>query len=183
MANIVIVTGSPTPSSRTLGIATHLKESLIGQGHQVDEIDVRELPPADLVFASFDSPAIKQTHKLVDAADAVIVITPVYKAAYTGLLKIFLDLMPQNALEGKVVWPLAIGGTLTHLLMIDYALKPVLSTLGAEHIIKGVYILDTQVKWHEQGKVYLAEEVEKRIEKSLNDFSQAIASHRQVVYK
>ena len=32
-------------------------------------------------------------------ADLVIVATPIYKAAYSGLLKAFLDLLPQDRIE------------------------------------------------------------------------------------
>jgi NAD(P)H-dependent FMN reductase len=34
----------------------------------------------------------------------------VYKAAYSGLLKTLLDLLPQCALAGKVVLPVVTGG-------------------------------------------------------------------------
>lgn len=40
----------------------------------------------------------------------VILATPVYKAAYSGLLKTFLDLLPQGGLRDKVVLPIARNG-------------------------------------------------------------------------
>ena len=61
----------------------------------------------------------------------MVVSTPVYKAAYSGVLKVFLDLLPQFGLAGKVVLPLVTGGTASHVLAIDYALRPVLLALGA----------------------------------------------------
>lgn len=82
-------------------------------------IALRDLPPASLLQAQTDG--IAQA-----AADVVIVATPIYKAAYSGLLKVFLDLLPPDALRGKTVLPLAMGGSLAHLLALDYALKPVL---------------------------------------------------------
>jgi FMN reductase len=63
----------------------------------------------------------------------VVVATPVYKAAYSGLLKVFLDVLPQTALKGKLVLPLATGGSPHHMLALDYALRPVLQSLGAPH--------------------------------------------------
>ncbi len=65
---------------------------------------------------------------------AVVVATPIYKAAYTGGLKALFDILPQSALRGKTVLPLATGGSPAHLLAIDYALKPVLSALGASDL-------------------------------------------------
>ena len=70
--------------------------------------------------------------------------TPIYKAAYSGLLKSFLDLLPQDGLRGKVVLPLATGGSSAHLLALDYALKPVLGALGARHILDAVFATDDQ---------------------------------------
>jgi FMN reductase len=65
----------------------------------------------------------------------------VYKAAYTGLLKSFLDLLPQYALAGKTVLPLVTGGTPAHVLTVDYALRPVLASMGA-HVGQGYFLLD-----------------------------------------
>lgn len=85
----------------------------------------------DLLYARFDSPALNTFTEQLQQADGLIVATPVYKAAYSGALKTLLDLLPERALQGKVVLPLATGGTVAHLLAVDYALKPVLSALKA----------------------------------------------------
>jgi len=53
----------------------------------------------------------------VAAADVVVVAVPVYKAAYSGLRKVFLDLLPQTALKGKTVLPLGTGGSPHHMLV------------------------------------------------------------------
>ena len=87
--------------------------------------------------ARFDSSFIRDALAVVEAADAVIVATPVYKASYSGVLKLFLDLIPQEGLRGKLTLPLVIGGSIAHLLAIDYALKPVLAALGGRHILGG----------------------------------------------
>jgi len=73
-----------------------------------------------------------------------VVATPIYKAAYSGLLKIFLDVLPQFGLREKVVFPLATGGTVAHVLALDYALRPVLSSLDPVHVVSGLFILDKQ---------------------------------------
>jgi FMN reductase len=79
-----------------------------------------------------------------------VVATPVYKASFSGLLKTLLDLLPQRALAGKVVFPLATGGTLAHVLVLDYALRPVLTALGSPVIVQGHFLLDhtiTHPRW------------------------------------
>lgn len=50
----------------------------------------------------------------------MIIATPIYKAAYTGVLKVFLDLLPTNALAGKIILPIGTGATPAHLLALDY---------------------------------------------------------------
>ena len=85
------------------------------------------------------------------AALAVVIITPIYKAAYSGLLKTFLDARPPSALRGKVVLPIAVGGSAAHVLAIDYAFRPVLNSLDSLHVVEGLFLLDKQVTVLESG--------------------------------
>ena len=105
--------------------------------------------------ADADDPGIRTAIDILAAADAVVVTTPVYKAAYSGLLKVFLDLLPQYALRGKTVLPLATGGTPAHVLVIDYALRPVLTSLGAGAIGQGWFVLSSHVRLYDGGGLLL----------------------------
>ncbi len=60
-----------------------------------------------------------------------MVATPVYKAAYTGLLKSFLDLYGNDGLAGVVAVPLVVSGNPGHALAGEVHLRPVLVELGA----------------------------------------------------
>src|SRR5690606_24241729 len=71
--------------------------------------------------------------------------SPVYKASYTGLLKLFLDVLPQHVLNDKWVAPVFIGGTIAHLLSVEFAFKPVAAALGARRFAPAVYAVDLQV--------------------------------------
>ncbi|MCD1260943.1 NADPH-dependent FMN reductase [Paenibacillus athensensis] len=177
MAKVVILSGSPTPTSRIHGVIDIARAQLEQAGIQTDWIKVRDIPAEDLLYAKFDSEAIVSANALVAGADAVLVATPIYKAAYTGVLKAFLDLLPQKGLDGKIVFPLAVGGTISHLLAIDYALKPVLSALGAQNILQGVYVLDKQVTWIAEGQAALDEEVAVRLEEATAAFIREIGWH------
>jgi FMN reductase len=176
MANIVIITGSPSKSSRLNGVINHVSEQLINGGFIVKQIDVCDLPAEDLLHANFNSVAIKGANKLIEKADGIIIATPVYKASYTGILKAFLDIIPEKGLVNKVMLPIAMGGTTAHLLMLEYALKPVLSVLGANHIEAGVFVHDRLVKWNEQGKVDIEEEVNTRLLASIREFCSAFSN-------
>ncbi|WP_195574160.1 NADPH-dependent FMN reductase [Paenibacillus sp. 1001270B_150601_E10] len=159
MSNIVIISGSSYSGSRLYGLIEAIQNQLKELGHQVSLIEVAELPAEDLIRANWNSIAVKDALHVVEDAEAVVIASPVYKASYSGVLKTFLDLIPQKGLERKVLLPLFIGGSLAHLLTIDYALKPVLSSLGATHILQGVYAVDQWVEKREDGGFTLSEDL------------------------
>ncbi|MFM1654858.1 NADPH-dependent FMN reductase [Brevibacillus sp. B_LB10_24] len=178
MPRIVILSGSISASSRINGVLDYAGKVLSEAGLQVDFVNVRDLPPEDLLSARFDSTAIVQANRLIEQADAVVVATPVYKASYTGVLKAYLDLLPQKGLADKVILPLAVGGTLSHLLMLDYALKPVLAALGAEHVLSGVYAVDSQIQRDDPQGVVISEEIVQRLDRSLDKLIQLAGKDR-----
>ncbi|MGW5233697.1 NADPH-dependent FMN reductase [Streptomyces nodosus] len=156
MATVLSVSGSPSATSRTARLLRHLDERLIAQGHDVIPLDVRTLPAEALLGADFKHPAIVRATALFEQADGVVIGTPVYKAAYSGLLKSLLDLLPQHALAGRTVLPLATGGTTAHALAIDYALRPVLASMGPAHITPGWFTLDKDITVREDGTLTVA---------------------------
>lgn len=173
MSKLVAIAGSPSHPSRTSAVLDYAIRGLGAKGLQTDLIAVRHLPPEDLLFAKFDSPAIKEAQAKVEQADGVVIATPIYKAAYTGVLKAFLDLLPPGAFSGKVILPIATGGTIAHLLAIDYALKPLIATLGARYVLGGVYLLDTQIQVNGES-VQLDPEIEERLNASLDELAVGI---------
>jgi FMN reductase len=163
MPKAIVISGSPNPVSRLNGILSYAEEKLASLGWDVIDLHVASLPAEDLIKARFDSPAIAEASRLVAEADAVIIASPVYKASYTGVLKTFLDLLPQKGLSGKIVLPLFIGGTIAHLLAIDFALKPLLSALYAKHVEGGVYAVDSQILKTDDGSFIIEEELAQRL--------------------
>ncbi|MGW7399836.1 NADPH-dependent FMN reductase [Streptomyces cyaneofuscatus] len=156
MATVLSVSGSPSATSRTARLLLHLDDRLRDQGHDVVSLDVRTLPADALLGADFAHPAIVEATALFDRVDGVVIATPIYKAAYSGLLKSLLDLLPQYALTGKTVLPLATGGSTAHVLAIDYALRPVLTSMGAAHVVPGWFTLDKDITVDADGTVTLA---------------------------
>lgn len=146
MAHILAVSGSPMEVSRSAVLLGHVSRILVEHGHTVDILAVRDLPPAALLHADFSDPAVKDSVARLERADGVVVATPVYKAAFSGLLKTWLDLMPQFGLAGKAVLPLATGGSVAHALTLDYALRPVLASMEARHVVNGFLVLDRLIE-------------------------------------
>lgn len=166
--SIVALSGSPSANSRSASLLRHV----LGRFHDATpstEIVLRDLPPAALVRADFDDPAIRRAREQVAEARLVVVATPIYKASYSGLLKTFLDLLPQDALRGKTVLVLGTGGSNAHLLALDYALKPVLAALGARHILDTVYAVDAQFAPHPDHGHAVHDDVTERVERALAD--------------
>jgi len=140
MAGILTIWGSASSPSRTAVAAEHVSARLARAGHEVTRLAVTDLPAHALLRADFADPDLREAIALVERADAVVVASPVYKAAYSGVLKAFLDVLPQFALRGKAALPLLTGGTPAHVLALEYALRPVLTSLGADHVGQGWFV-------------------------------------------
>jgi FMN reductase len=134
---IVAVVGNPQAASRTLALATALGDRL---GNAFDAtasaVDLAEFA-VDIVRASEHAQALVAE---VCEADMVIACSPTYKATYTGLLKIFLDLFPHQALAGRVAVPVMTGGSMAHALAGDVHLRPLLVELGASVPTRALYL-------------------------------------------
>ncbi|WP_152395032.1 NADPH-dependent FMN reductase [Paenibacillus guangzhouensis] len=169
MSSVVLIAGNPTQGSRLFGLTQYATDHLALSGYDVEVVSAAELPAEDLLRANFNSPAIQQALATIARADAVILASPVYKASYSGALKTILDLIPQKGFQGKVVLPLFIGGSIAHLLAIDYALKPVVAALGGTNILSGVYAVDQWVSRTEHGGFELTQELKDRIDASVSE--------------
>jgi FMN reductase len=165
---VLLIAGSPSERSRSATLLDAVAQRLLFRGVQVERLHIRDLSAQALILADFGHPTISHALGRVAKADVVVVATPVYKAAYSGVLKVFLDLLPQTALADKTVLPLATGGSPNHMLALDYALRPVLQSLGAKHILSGIYATDSQVAVTESGTYEVIAEIGERLDESVN---------------
>jgi FMN reductase len=178
--SVVIITGSPVHPSRTEGLAQLVGRRLSSEGMRVRMLHVRDLPAEALLHAKFADPKIKEANEWVAEADGVIVVSPVYKAAYTGAFKAFIDLLPQFGLRDKVVLPLLVGGTLAHVLAIDYAIRPMLQSLDPLVIVSGLFLLDRTIEIAEEG-VRLAPDLAARLDQIVQAFIDGLNARRALV--
>ena len=165
--NILGIQGSPSAVSRSASLLVLAQSRLRAVATSSRLISIRDLPAQALLHAQFDHPAIRRATADVAEAQVLLIATPIYKAAYSGILKAWLDLLPQDALRGKTVLPLATGGSVAHLLALDYALKPVLSALGARDILDPVFASDAQFTRHEESGYTPLPEVGLRVDAAL----------------
>jgi len=169
--SILLLGGSPQLPSSSGRLLAFIGERLASQGHGVRKLDVRELPAQALLLADYAEPSITKAVQAVADADAIVIATPIYKAAYTGLLKAFLDLLPQDGLAGKLVLPLATGGGHAHTLALDYALRPVLQALGAKQVYTSIYANAQQLGWHEERGLNLDAPIAERVQAGIDELS------------
>ncbi|VXC05920.1 NAD(P)H-dependent FMN reductase [Pseudomonas sp. 8Z] len=174
--HVVLLSGSPAARSRTELLLDYVRQRLEAQQVEVSLLRVRDFPAEDLLHARFDSPTVQQLQALVASADGLVVGTPVYKASFSGALKVLLDLLPERALAHKVVLPLAGGGSPAHLLAVDYALKPVLAALKAQEMLSGVFAVDKQIAYPQGGNpAHIDDELRERLDEALEQLLAALA--------
>jgi FMN reductase len=138
-----IIVGNPNPRSRTLGLAEAVGDAV---GAVVGETSRFVVDLIDLSAGLFTWGA-SDVAELVDTAartDFLVVASPTYKAAYTGLLKAFLDRFDSNGLEGVVAIPVMTGGSPHHSLAPDTTLRPLLVELGASVPTRSLYFVTSE---------------------------------------
>lgn len=180
MSKVTIISGSPSEYTRLNGVLHDVIHHFHEVGITPEIINVRNLPSEDLIQVKFSSEEIIKANKKVEDSNIIVILTPVFKASYSGVLKTYLDLLPQNGLEGKTILPIAVGGTFGHLLMIDYSLKPVLAALGATHILKGAFILDSQIKKSGNNFYELEAEAKNRLDSAFNIFKTSLSPLKSI---
>lgn len=107
----------------------------------VDVIELRELahPLADNLLTGFPAGALETAIETVRSADALIVVSPVFAASYSGLFKQFFDVLEPDLLRGKPVLLAATAGTARHSLVLEHAMRPLFAYLGAVTVPTAVF--------------------------------------------
>lgn len=137
------ISGSPGANSRTKALLLYALDRLRRDGVAGRLVDLSALP-ADALLGRGRAHVVDEALAAVAAAQIVVVGTPVYRASFSGLLKVFFDLLPQDGLAGKVVIPIATGGSLAHQLVLDHGLRPLIASIGGVTIATGVYAAQGQ---------------------------------------
>ncbi len=138
--SVVGISGSPGSVSRSRTLLELALASLERQGAGTGRlIDLARLP-ADALLGRREDRDVAEALQATQDAAILVVSTPIYRATYSGLLKVFFDLLPQDALAGKIAIPIATGGG------PDHGLRPLLASVGALVVATGVYGTDAQFR-------------------------------------
>lgn len=134
----VVTAGLGQPSSSRL-LADRLADAtdralrLADEDTEVTVIELRDLAHeiTDHLLTGFAPPRLAEAIEAVTSADAVIAVSPVFSASYSGLFKSFLDVLDDGVLDAKPVLIGATGGTARHSLALEFALRPLFAYLRA----------------------------------------------------
>ena len=142
----VVTAGLSQPSSSRLladllAAATDRALRLDGEDVRVEVVELRDLAHAvtDHLLTGFASGALADAIRLVREADALVAVTPVFSASYSGLFKSFFDVLEEGSLDGKPVLLGATGGTARHSLVLELALRPLFAYLRADVVPTAVF--------------------------------------------
>jgi FMN reductase len=137
------VSASPSQESRSKQLLTVVLERWALSGLAIRRVDLDRLE-ADALLGRAPDEELAQALAWVASAGILAIATPVYRATYSGLLKVFFDLLPHGALAGKIVVPIATGGSAAHQLALDHGLRPLVASLGGVTVSIGVYATPEQ---------------------------------------
>lgn len=163
--------------TRAMGRAEH------GARHSV-EIEVVELRDhahdlANHLLTGFAPGPLRRVQESVAEADALIVVTPIFSASYSGLFKMFFDVLEEGALAGKPVLVAATGGTARHSLSLEHALRPLFSYLRA--VVVPTAVFAAAEDWGSGGVEGAGSGLNARVERSAVELAALLAGGRAAV--
>jgi FMN reductase len=145
--SIVVVSGGLGQPSSTrlladrLAAATerHLRDA--GVEPRIAVVELRE-HAQDLInhlLTGFPSPKLQEAIDTVVGADGLIAVSPIFSASFSGLFKLFFDVLERDGLAGAPTLIAATGGTARHSLALEHAIRPLFAYLNAATVATAVY--------------------------------------------
>lgn len=134
----VVTAGLREPSSTRL-LADRLGEAALaeltarGEKAELEVVDLRTMAGAitNALITGVQTTELSAATSTVVSADAVIAVSPIFSGSYSGLFKMFFDLLGDDSLAGTPVLLGATAGTPRHSLAVDHAMRPLFAYLRA----------------------------------------------------
>lgn len=180
---VVAVSGSLTHPSRTTALVEAIVEAF-GRVITIEPhvITLNELGPqlgGALTRAELPAEAEAELQR-IEAADLLVVATPVYRASFTGLFKYAFDFVDQYALVDTPVLLAATGGSERHALIIEHQLRPLFGFFQALALPVGVYAHDSDFTDYKISNDQLSERIEKAVARALPLVKSSAAEREEV---
>ena len=178
---VVVSAGLSQPSSTRLladrlSAATdrHLRSAGIEPHVEVVELRDHARDLTNHLLTGFPSPRLQAALDAVLAADGLIAVTPIFSASYSGLFKMFFDLVERDGFAGKPVLIAATGGTARHSLALEHALRPLFAYLNAAVVATGVYAATED--WGGGGSVAADGSLVERIDRAARELAASMVA-------
>lgn len=143
---VVITAGLGQPSAtrllgERLGAETASRLRAAGTDPTVEVVELRTYAHdlTDQLLTGVPTQRLAGLIERTIAADGLIAVTPIFSASYSGLFKMFFDVLQPESLAGKPTLIAATGGTARHSLALDFALRPLFSYLRTVVVPTGVF--------------------------------------------
>ena len=179
---VVVSAGLSQPSATRLladrladGTARRLRETGVAPDVEVIELREHAQDLTNHLLTGFPSPRLKTATDAVLSADGLIAVSPIFSASYSGLFKLFFDVIDRDGLAGKPVLIGATGGTARHSLALEHAFRPLFAYLGAAVVPTAIYAASED--WGD-GATELDRGLVDRIGRAARELAAAVAGRR-----
>jgi FMN reductase len=143
---VVVTAGLSQPSATRLladrlsaAVDRHLRDEGVEPSVEVIELRDHAQDLTNNLLTGFPSPKLQSALDAVLGADGLIAVTPIFSASYSGLFKMFFDVIDRDGLAGKPTLIGATGGSTRHSLAVEHAIRPLFAYLNAAVAATGVY--------------------------------------------
>ena len=179
---VVVSAGLGQPSSTRLladrlavAVERHLRDAGVEPRIEVVELREHAQDLTNHLLTGFPSPKLQAAIDRVLSADGLIAVSPIFSASFSGLFKLFFDVVERDGLAGMPTLIGATGGTARHSLAIEHALRPLFAYLNAATVATGVYAAADD--WGSAGIPADGSLIE-RIDRAGRDLASAVAARR-----
>jgi FMN reductase len=174
MTTIAVISAGISVPSSTRILADSLASATVralDDNATYDVIELRELAHllTDNVLTGFPTGTLADAVRRVADADAVIAVSPVYTGSYSGLFKMFFDVLEEGALEGKPVLIAATAGTKRHSLVLEFAMRPLFAHLRADVVPTAVFAASSDF-----GEAGAGGSLSKRIDRAVGELADKV---------
>ncbi len=176
---VIISAGLSQPSVTRLladrlsaAVERHLRDGDVEPDVEVIELREHAQDLTNNLLTGFASPRLQAAIDAVLAADGLIAVTPIFSASYSGLFKMFFDVVERDGLADKPALIAATGGTARHSLALEHALRPLFAYLGASVVPTAVFAASED--WGEGDAT--EDSLADRIERAARELAMAIMS-------
>src|SRR5690606_25768834 len=179
---LAVSAGLSQPSSTRLladRLAEATRRALGNRVARIETVELREYAHeiTDHLLTGFGKASLRAVLEELAEATAVIAVTPVFSASYSGLFKSFFDVVDPDLLAGKPVLIAATGGTARHSLALEYTVRPLFSYLRARTVPTAVFAATDD--WGQvRGSTGAAGPLTERIEQAAGELAAMITGGR-----